>query len=394
MSESAQRLPRWSTLVALNLVSGLAQLGQFGIAFALIPLALQARGLPAWQIGGASALLWSGMAGGLVLAPGMILRLGNRRTVLVGLTWSALCLALMPWLETTYWALAGFLLGGGIGLRWIGNETWLYHLTPPAMRGRVVGVHETIIGLASTLGPGLVAAVGVRHWHCFALAAGFTCSAALPLMGLRALQSKLPSPAPAPSGGRAAPRHQGALVAGCGGLMEAALLALLPVYAAGQGFSSKQTALLLLASGLGATLLQFPIGWCAERWGWRNTALACACLSAVGALLLPLSAVGAGRPLAALLFLLSGTLAGFLTLGLIAATRDGDLLGMARDLRRVSLVFASLSGLGPLVGGVLMSAWGNQGLVGLMSGVALGLAAWLVFWAPGARAEGPEIDGC
>lgn len=75
----------WQTISALNAVSALSQVGQFGIAFVVLPVWLAEQG-----------------------------------------------------------TLAGF----GLGLRWIGVEPWLHPIAPADARGRLVGFHESLITLA------------------------------------------------------------------------------------------------------------------------------------------------------------------------------------------------------------------------------------------------------
>ena len=50
----------WRTIGALNLVSTLAQVGQFGIAFVMLPVWLAAQGAQAHQLGMFAASLWLG----------------------------------------------------------------------------------------------------------------------------------------------------------------------------------------------------------------------------------------------------------------------------------------------------------------------------------------------
>jgi MFS family permease len=72
-------------IAVLDATSLLAQIGQYGIAFVLFPLALQARGVAAWQIGVVSSALWLGMLVGLLMAPSWVARHGHLATLLAGL---------------------------------------------------------------------------------------------------------------------------------------------------------------------------------------------------------------------------------------------------------------------------------------------------------------------
>ena len=144
---------QWRVIFALNTVSTLAQIGQFGIAFALFPLALQARGAPAWEIGAVSSALWTGNLLGLIYAPRVISRIGYNRTVYAGLLISGIALFIAPHLPLYCWWSVAILTGLGMGLRWIANETWLFGAVPRESQGRIVGLHETLLGIAVVAGP-------------------------------------------------------------------------------------------------------------------------------------------------------------------------------------------------------------------------------------------------
>jgi MFS family permease len=120
----------WRTIGALNAVSAMAQIGQFGIAFVMLPVWLAAHGLDATQLGMFAVSLWLGQLPGFGVAPRLCQLLGERWVIVAGLlcTVSAfIWIALVGW---PFWLLGGFLAGFGLGLRWIGVEPWLYRIAP------------------------------------------------------------------------------------------------------------------------------------------------------------------------------------------------------------------------------------------------------------------------
>lgn len=151
---------RTSSIIALNAVSTLAQIGQFGLGATLLPIALEARHVSPEIIGLTSAAYWLGMLFGLLVAGLLTRTLGYRNTVIFGLIISALSFLSMPLMDWHWWSLPAAVVGFGLGLRWIANETWLYRLAPEDARGRIVGIHETLICTASFIGPLIVAAFG------------------------------------------------------------------------------------------------------------------------------------------------------------------------------------------------------------------------------------------
>ena len=270
---------RFLGIAALNATSALAQVGQYGIAFVLFPLALQARGVSAWQIGVVSSALWLGMLVGLLMAPVAVARRGHLATLLAGLAASVLALAATPWCPVPGWLATAFVTGLGLGLRWIGLETWMYAVAPAHARGRIVGLHEALLASAAVLGPLAVAWFGALNATPFLVAALSVALAALPLAGARAIRIARSATAPrVPASwqrlGAELHRYRsvGVTIAALGGMIEAAWLALFPVWAAVHGLDAERVAWLLTLFGIGAMALQFPVGWLVDAAGLRGVA--------------------------------------------------------------------------------------------------------------------------
>lgn len=398
---------RLRSLIALNAVSTLAQVGQYGLGTSLLPLALEARGLPAWQIGLASAAFWFGMLGGLLLAGRATRAWGYRRTVVLGMLLSAAAFLLTPTLPPAIWAAPAAAIGMGLGLRWIANETWLYRLAPAEARGRIVGLHETLIGLAAVAGPMLVAATGVMQPLPFWLGALACLLAVLPL-GAATLLSASPEATADSSGTTATPPAEataataagpgplgrtvallagvslGAWLAGLGGWIEGGLLAMLPVYAADQGLSTTEAAWLLTLLGVGATASQFPIGWLADVKGGVWTARLGTVLAGLATLLV--LCWPNGSTLALMALALGAVTGGLLTLGMVFASSGADGAAITARVRQVSIVYTTLSGVGPLVAGAAVSQTGHSSALIALQGALVLAIAWLLRPSGGALA--------
>jgi MFS family permease len=361
-----------SSIVALNAVSTLAQIGQFGLGTTLIPIAMEARKASADNIGFTSSVFWLGMLTGLLIAGKLTRTLGYRNTVIVGLIVSAISFALMPTIDWHWWALPAFLIGFGMGLRWIANETWLYRLAPIEARGRIVGFHETLIALAGIVAPLIIVAVGAVKESAFWLAAGIMLSAIVPIF--MAVTLPAVDNAKSSNGEENEEENQaismkklgfwlgiGALIAGCGGWIEGSILALLPVYNSSIGLNSQDSAWLFTVFGVGAFALQFPIGWLCDKNGVVPTAKICALLGGLAILL----AIGFGDKLPALaaaVFVIGGVTGGLLTLGMIWSTLHNNGAAITNRVRQVSIVYTLLSAAGPFVSGVVLSHTSSHSL--------------------------------
>ncbi|WP_374337875.1 MFS transporter [Leeia sp.] len=370
--------------VLLNLVSGLAQLGQYGIAFPLLPLALQQRGVAPAQIGLLCALPWVGMAAGVLLAPWLMQRIQAWRTVLIGLLLGAVTIASLGDAPLYGWWLLTPLLGLALGLRWIGNESWLYRLVPPQRRGVVVGLHETVIAIALLAGPLLIGWLGSRSLAIWYLAAGFGLLAILPLWLARQREPDWSADAVATSATVVFWNNPACALGVLAGLLDTGAMSLFPSFAAQQAASPTQQALLIAVLGGAGLLSQLPLGWLSDRLGSRTAVLACLITAILAAVLTGLASPQQQGPLwlaAACLGIMGN---GMLTLSIVVATEQpGDARLAMRD---VSLAFTFGSVLGPALLGSVMQHVG----AGSYSWVLLAFALIPMLWLPRLRPALPS----
>ncbi|KMQ78205.1 Transporter, MFS superfamily [Candidatus Burkholderia pumila] len=357
----------WSAIAALTAVSTLAQIGQFGIGFIVLPVWLTHQGLDTQRAGLFAASQWAGMLAGLVTAPAIVARIGAKRTVSLGLTASIVAFSTANWLSWPLWIIPGILTGLGIGMRWIANESWLYSLVPEELIGRVIGVHETLIATAGVIAPALAAWCGPYGSMTVVAGLSFTSAAAVPLWLTASGHSISPvtREATARGGIRTTPVSAfvclGMIVVAVGGIIDGALYGLFPLYAGARGMSGTQATVLLSCLGLGGVALQFPIGWMADRAGLGFTVIVCATMNTLAlvtfALVTPMT----------WLFPTSGLVVGgmnsaFLTLGMYAAACS-EKTALIRNMRLVSLAFTASSIVGPLVASAAMKMFGNDVLM-------------------------------
>lgn len=379
----------WRSITALNAVSTLAQVGQYGIAFVVVPVWLAQQGLDARQLGVFAASLWLGQLPALAAAPRLCRRFGPRRVVVVGLLCTVVALPAIALSGWPRWPLGGALAGFGLGLRWIGVEPWLYRIAPAHARGRLVGFHESLIALAPIVAPLLAGRLGLRDFSVFWAGAAFSALALVPLAMARGSDD---ASSAAPAADASTNRFgtlgelvflQGVVVALLGGMIEGALSGLFGLYTQGRGLSVAQTADLLAIFGVGGLLLQYPVGWLADHRGVGRAAILCALGTAVTALLLawPLDY----RTAMVAIFLLGGFITAFLTLAIVASTltTGGN---MARNVSIISLVYSGTAVVGPLIAGATMAATRADALMVFTAILASAMAAalaWTAWRRPG-----------
>lgn len=385
------------SIVALNAVSTLSQIGQYGLGTTLLPIALVAKGATPEQIGITSSALWLGMLAGLLVTGQLIRALGYRITVILGLVISAFSFAVMPWLDWQLWLIPAAAIGFGLGLRWIANETWLYRLAPAHARGRIIGIHETLISIAAILAPLTIVSVGAVKPTAFLMAATIIMLAIIPLLiavTLSVTDSLQENNSNDSHLNLGKPIKQtiaflmgfGALIAGLGGWMEGSILAFLPVYSADIGLASSDVAWLLTILGIGATTCQFAIGWLADNKGLLWTAKLCT-FAAFLAVLIAIIFEKSFLNLAVSMFILGGVGGGLLTLGIFWATladataTEGSHaeVDLSNRVRQVSIVYTILSAAGPFVAGFVVSHAGSKSLFWQQLVVIL-MIAIVLFW--------------
>lgn len=372
----------WRSITALNTSSTLAQIGQFGIPFVVLPLWLEQQGASTLQLSLFASSLWLGQLPGLYGAPRMTHWLGARRVVLMALLVSALSLGLMATHVHALWIPAGLLAGFGQGLRWIGLEPWLYNIAPGHARGRLVGFHESLIALAPIVAPALCGWLGIEGATPLLLGIGFVLVAALPL----AWATEEPRTAlhPERPPGRSPPFWRlpketllliGVVVALWGGMSESAFTGLFSIYGKAHQLDGTQIASLLISFGAGGLLLQYAAGWLADHRGVAFACLTCSACTAGMAVLLTLPLSMAWLHVA--VFALGGLITAYLTLALIASAKASSGT-MARNMSLISMVYTATAIVGPLLAGGAITVLGGNGLMWALATFAVVLTVWLI----------------
>ncbi|HSB99054.1 MAG TPA: MFS transporter [Burkholderiaceae bacterium] len=377
----------------LNLASGLSHLGQMGLVYPLLTLWLSSRGVSATQIGVVASGVWIGMLAGGLVAPIALRRHGARTVAIVACLSSAVAALAVPRLPfMSVWTLlpATATFGLACGWRWVGIESWLYAVLPESRRGRLIGIHESVISLAEAVGLALIAAIGVASGLAFVAGAFAAAAAVLPLSAIRqrppderreattpatAVATSQPMWARCVAWGTSVP----ARVGGAAGIVNASF-GMLGVYFVKRGLSAEQAAAVFVMIGLGSLFSQLPLGWYADRYGSRAAALVTGLVGALGGCLLFVAPSLLWLPCA----LLGAAAASSLTVaGLVAAehaVRARRSLGQA--IAQLSVSFTAGSVLAPLLAGIALEA------PGAVAFPWLAVAVSIVFWLTSSEGVG------
>jgi MFS family permease len=374
---SSERAEALSRLVKINAVSFLAQIVQIGTVPALMALRLNATHQSPLVVGLVAGAPWLAI---LILgqwAPQVLSRCGFIATNRWALALSGIALisALYETAPLLLFA-SNFIFGIGLILRWVACDTWIVWAAPEAIRGRAIGTHETLMGCGIAAGPLLIAITGF--------------SGSAPLLGCIALLTLSASTlfflGDCDGHPEASARTQrlaalrivpAALMAGfVAGFVETSSISFLPILSDHRLLALSVTAV-LAGFGMGGTVLQLPLGWLADKIGFRKAQLVTAGTIGLGALALPWLSP---HPvlLFGLLFCWGGAVGGMNTLAVIEVGHRITGAGLSTGLLAVALAYTLGS-----VSGPVLTGWATVVFpaVGLPIVASLAVVAFVGVWA-------------
>jgi MFS family permease len=355
----------WRDFIALVASIGVVGLG-LGATIPLTALRLDQRGVGTDIIGMITAVSALGILAITPFVSRWVTRYGARACMVAAIVVGGLSTALMESTDNLLaWGLLRFVFGACMGVLFTVGEAWVNHLAPGNARGRVVAMYTTAFTLFQLVGPALVAAVEDKISWAFA-AAGALFLLALPGMALiRGGAQSAEEEAPAPWRTVLPQMPMIAMGAAFFALFDTLALSLLPLYAMRQGIGTELALLSATVVLVGDTVLQFPFGWLADRYGRRRVHTGCGIAVCV---LLPALPFAAGTPwLWWTLLLMLGAVAGAIYMLSIVAC--GQRFTGARLVAASAILNASwgiTSSGGPLLTGVLMHAVGINALPAVM----------------------------
>lgn len=357
------RTTPWLPLIGVTAalaVFGAAQ----GLSYPLFTIIMQKQGMSPAMIGLSAAMMPLGLILSAGLVPGAVRLVGARRLAVICALLGALCFVVIGALRNEFgWFAVRFMIGVVLNPLYVLGEVWALALAPPAQRGRVMGVFNTLMGLGYAVGPLTLAFAGTEGWTPFAIAiAAFVICAAV----LTVVAAGLPGFEAEEDGGdtgllrfaRAAPALLVAVLVSAAA--QQSTYSLMPVFGAAYGLREAALAALVTALSAGNVLLQIPLGLGAERIGGRAMIIVCATGTGLCALLLP---VVIQTPFAwPLLLVMGGVGYGVYTMALVELGSRFH----GQSLVAGNAAFAVMWGLGGIIGppgaGALMQVAGPNGL--------------------------------
>lgn len=342
----------------------------FGLMFPLLSLIQEAQGIPSDIIGYNAALHPIGIVLSVFAIPVVVKRFGAKQSVIGAAFVVAAVIVSYPYLPI-FWAWFGLraLQGFFVSILFAISEAWIVKFSEGPWRSRILAIYASILALSFGGGPVVITFTGIEGPLPFFVGAAILLLATVPIFFVKdeEVDSEDETPMSVLSFARKAPVLLFAV--GMFAIIDAANLSFLPIYAVKKGFDQQMAAMVLTAFVIGNTVLQFPIGWCADHFPKRLVMTVCGVLTATCALLVPV--VFGTWALWPVLTVMGATSAGIYTVSLAEL---GERFS-GHELVTGTASFSTMWGMGALVGslaaGWSIAAFGPDGLPFSMAAVFL-----------------------
>ena len=355
----------------------------FGMSYPLLSLLLEQRGYSAYLIGLNAAMVPLGILVFSPWIPALARRFGAKGCNIVAALVIALCLVLYRAIDSlSVWFALRLMQGMASAVLYVLSEVWLVRFAGDRYRGRVVSVYASLLSASFAIGPFLISVLGVEGWTPFLVGVAVLLIGTVPLVFVREPRSPVPDDQEQGlSVWRFAPLAPVLLfTVAVFAVMDASLMALMPVFGLERGLSFETATLLLSAFVAGNAVLQYPIGMLADRFDARAVTAGCAAVCAASFVALPLT-VGTVWQWPVVVF---GGATGFgiytVSLKALGDRFSGDVL--VAGTSAVGVVWGGGALIGAVLGGWSMTAFGANGLP-LMLAVFFALLAAALIWRIG-----------
>lgn len=350
----------------LNLFAAFAAISVFGFAFGmsypLLSLILEARGVSPELIGINSAMSPIGILLSASVIPIAARKFGSRNlAIMAAVSTAAIIISFKIFDRLDVWFILRLLMGMTVATLFVLSETWIVKFSGSERRGRIVAVYGSIMSASFGAGPALLSWIGIDGWLPFILGTLVIVLGIIPLSLVKDVQEAPPQETPT-SGVFSFISKAPMLLAAVGvfAVFDAGTLSLLPVYGIQVGLDVATATNALTALIVGNVVLQFPIGWMADKYPKRGLLAALALVTAVFLALFP--QVMGTLAMWPVLMIAGASGYGMYTVGLAAL---GDRFE-GEELIAGNAAFASMWGIGALIGSVIggwaMAGFGPHGL--------------------------------
>ncbi|MFO1034179.1 MAG: MFS transporter [Hyphomicrobiales bacterium] len=254
----------------------------FGLLVQLVPLSLDARGLPASTIGLNTAM---GQAGVFITGfslPFLYSRVQGKQIVLSAIVLLLVAFLAFALLDPVWpWHVARFACGLAVAALFTTSETWIQTEAGHARRGRIMGIYMTVLTSTFGVGPFLISWLGIEGFRPWGAAIACFVAGLIAMLAIRVNEAAV-GEKPA---GFLRVLKQAPMIFVCVGvttLFEAVMLSFIAIFALRHGFTQGGAAQLIGVGIAGCVALFYPIGQLSDRWSRSGTVILCAAVATLG----------------------------------------------------------------------------------------------------------------
>jgi MFS family permease len=266
MSTSTASVGRKGDLVAAIATIAACDIA-LGLTFSLMPLILEARGVPAWLIGANAAMGPLGILCAGPFLPRIVRRFGARPVVFVSIAviCAALaCFKLFPSLAA--WFVIRFVFGVAAGTLFTVSEAWILAIAEAGSRGRIMGLYTGILSISFAVGPLIIPTTGIEGRLPWLIGIACVLASVVPFAFVSASDAAFRDEEG--NGffafmGRA-PLLLAAVLAVT--IVDAVVLSFFQIWGLRHGVGLSEISTILGLSIIGNIFVQYPVGLLADRW--------------------------------------------------------------------------------------------------------------------------------
>ncbi len=350
-----------------------------GLQSTLLGIRGEIEGFSTFEMSIVMSSYFLGFLGGSRMAPEMIRRVGHVRVFAALASFISAVLILYPTFANPWvWAIGRIIIGFCFSGVYVTAESWLNNAATNETRGQALSLYVIVQMIGIIAAQALLVTADPSGFVLFVIPSVLVSISFAPI---------LLSISPTPAFGTTKPMNLRSLletsplgVVGMfllGGVF-AAQFGMSAVFGAQIGLSVGEISIFVAAFYIGATILQYPLGWLSDRMDRRVLIMAAALLGGFGAIL----GLFAGENFVSLLVAaaLIGGLSNPLYSLLIAHTNDFlELDDMAAASGGMVFVNGVGAIAGPIVTGWIMSSYGASGFFLLIAVLMIGLGGYAAY---------------
>ena len=350
-----------------------------GLQSTLLGIRGEIEGFSTFEMSIVMSSYFLGFLGGSRMAPEMIRRVGHVRVFAALASFISAVLILYPTFANPWvWAIGRIIIGFCFSGVYVTAESWLNNAATNETRGQALSLYVIVQMIGIIAAQALLVTADPSGFVLFVIPSVLVSISFAPI---------LLSISPTPAFGTTKPMNLRSLletsplgVVGMfllGGVF-AAQFGMSAVFGAQIGLSVGEISIFVAAFYIGATILQYPLGWLSDRMDRRVLIMVAALLGGLGAML----GLFAGEHFVLLLIAaaLIGGLSNPLYSLLIAHTNDFlELDDMAAASGGMVFVNGVGAIAGPIVTGWIMSSYGASGFFLLIAVLMIGLGGYAAY---------------